>query len=257
MNKTAEINGVSFAYSVLPGAGAPVVLMHGWGCSRQTLASIQKIVSALGRPVINVDFPGFGESTEPPLVWGVEEYTRAFEELMRREGVGDDVVLLGHSFGGRVAILYASRNSVGKVVLVDAAGVKPRRTLKYYVKVYTFKAQKHLLRLLLGPRKADRCLDRLRARAGSSDYAGASPRMRAILSRVVNEDLCRAMPLIKAPTLLIWGDADTATPLSDAKTMERLIPGSGLVVFPGAGHYSFLDRPAQFAAVLTSFLNAQ
>lgn len=256
MNRVADINGVRFAYSVESGTGAPVVLMHGWGCTRSTLASISNVVRGLGRPVISVDFPGFGASSEPPKVWGIEAYTAAFEELMRRLGVGDDAVLLGHSFGGRVAILYASRNAVGKVVLVDAAGVKPRRSLQYYLKVYTFKAKKHLLRLLLGRSNAEGYLNRLRAKAGSSDYASASSRMRAILSRVVNEDLCGVMPRIKAPTLLIWGEADTATPIADARKMERLIPGAGLVSFPGVGHYSFLERPAEFAAVLTSFLNS-
>ena len=80
--------------------------------------------------------------------------------------------------------------------------------------------------------------------------------MRSILSRVVNEDLCHLMPSIKAPTLLIWGENDTATPLRDARRMERLIPDAGLVSFPGCGHYSFLDNPVQFAAVLRSFLKS-
>jgi pimeloyl-ACP methyl ester carboxylesterase len=80
--------------------------------------------------------------------------------------------------------------------------------------------------------------------------------MRGTLSRVVNEDLRRFMPRITAPTLLIWGENDTATPLKDARTMERLIPDAGLVTFAGAGHYSFLERPAQFAAVLDSFLKS-
>ncbi|MCM1310772.1 MAG: alpha/beta hydrolase [Bacteroides sp.] len=252
----AEINGVRFAYTSEPGKGAPVVLMHGWGCNHITLASVEKVVRTLGRPVINVDFPGFGESSEPTAVWGIEAYTAAFEELMRRCGVGENAVLLGHSFGGRVGILYASRNPVGKLILVDAAGVKPRRSLKYYLKVYTFKSKKQLLYLLFGRERAEEKLNKLRAKAGSSDYAGASPRMRQILSKVVNEDLCAEMPKIKAPTLLIWGEADTATPLADAKKMERLIPDAGLVSFPGAGHYSFLDCPGQFAAVLTSFLNS-
>ncbi|MDE5970359.1 MAG: alpha/beta hydrolase, partial [Muribaculaceae bacterium] len=79
---------------------------------------------------------------------------------------------------------------------------------------------------------------------------------RAIMSKVVNEDLCHLMPKISAPTLLIWGENDTATPLSDAKKMERLIPDAGLVSFPGCGHYSFLDNPGQFAAVLNSFLKS-
>lgn len=250
-----EIKGVTFAFRQSEGTGAPVVLMHGWGCTNATLASIEKTVQAVGRPVINVDFPGFGESSEPSTVWGVEEYTAAVEELLRRLGVGEDAVLLGHSFGGRVGILYASRNPVGKLILVDAAGVKPRRSLNYYLKVYSFKAKKHLLRLLLGKKGAEEVLNKMRAKAGSSDYAGASPRMRQILSKVVNEDLRSVMPRIKAPTLLIWGEADTATPLSDAKIMESLIPDAGLVSFPEAGHYSFLDRPVQFGAVLTSFLN--
>ena len=81
MTKTEIINGVIFAYNKFEGEGAAVVLLHGWGCTRATLASIEKIALAAGRPVINVDFPGFGDSTEPPTVWGVEEYTQAFEEL--------------------------------------------------------------------------------------------------------------------------------------------------------------------------------
>ncbi len=80
--------------------------------------------------------------------------------------------------------------------------------------------------------------------------------MRAILSKCVNEDLCHVMPLIKAPTLLIWGENDTATPLSDARRIEKLVPGAALVYFPGCGHYSFLDNPVQFAAVLDSFLRS-
>ncbi|MDE6317270.1 MAG: alpha/beta hydrolase [Muribaculaceae bacterium] len=79
--------------------------------------------------------------------------------------------------------------------------------------------------------------------------------MKAILSKVVNEDLCHLMPKISAPTLLIWGKNDTATPLSDAKKMEKLIPDVGLVAFDDSGHYSFLDNRAGFAAVLNSFIN--
>ena len=177
--------------------------------------------------------------------------------MVEAEGL-ERPALLGHSFGGRVGILYSSRypSEVERLILVDAAGIKPRRTWKYYYKVYTFKAMKRLLYLLHGKAAAEDILAARRAKAGSADYAKATPMMRAILSRVVNEDLKHCMPTIACPTLLVWGEDDTATPISDARYMEQHIPDAGLVSFPGAGHYSFLDRPAQFAAVLRSFLTS-
>ena len=135
---------------------------------------------------------------------------------------------------------------------MDAAGIKPRHSMKYYVKVYTYKAVKHLLPLMMGKAKGEEMLNRYRKKVGSSDYSNASEMMRRILSKVVNEDLKHVMPSIKASTLLVWGEKDT--PLSDAKKMEKLIPDAGLVEFPGVGHYSFLENPWQFDAVINSFL---
>ena len=251
MEKNIKINGLNFHYTV-EGSGSPVILMHGWGCNLTTLASVEK-VAVENHTVYNVDFPGFGQSQEPSEVWGVEEYTQLIEELVKVENI-ENPILLGHSFGGRVGILYSSRNQVKKLILVDAAGVKPRRSLKYYLKVYSFKISKRLMPLIYGKEGAQKRIEEARAKRGSSDYNNATPMMRAILSKVVNEDLKYCMPQIKAPTLLIWGENDTATPLRDAQTMEKLIPDAGLVSFPGCGHYSFLDNPIQFAAVLRSFL---
>ena len=251
MKKNIKLQDVELCYTV-EGDGYPVVLMHGWGCNHTTLASIEKLLVGNFK-VYNVDFPGFGESSEPRSVWGVEQYTSLIEELLRAEGVKSPI-MIGHSFGGRVGILYASRNEVRKLVLVDAAGVKPCRTLKYYYKVYTYKAIKKLLPVIMGKENGNRLIDKYRGKVGSSDYNNASQMMRTIMSKVVNEDLKHVMPSIKCPTLLIWGEKDTATPLKDAKMIEKLIPDAGLVVFKNAGHYSFLDNPYQFAAVVKNFL---
>lgn len=251
------LNGVNVHYRVTkhPSDDAPVmILMHGWGCNLTTVASVER-VAAETCTVYNIDFPGFGQSEEPHETWGVEEYTRVIEQLVSGDGIAAPI-LLGHSFGGRVGLLYASRNTVSKLILVDAAGIKPHHTLRYYWKVYTYKMVKRLAYLLLPEGKADKFIQKQQARRGSSDYKNSTTRMRAILSKVVNEDLKHVMPSIKAPTLLIWGENDTATPLKDAKIMERLIPDVGLVSFPGCGHYSFLDNPLQFAAVLRSFLTS-
>lgn len=254
MDKTLTYENLRLHYTVA-GAGQPMFLLHGWGCSAEIWQRVLPWLEERFR-VINVDFAGFGTSDEPHEVWGVEEYTHTVEAIAEAEGV-ENPILVGHSFGGRVSIVYASRNKTQKVILVDAAGVKPKRSLTYYRKVYTYKLLKWLAPILLGKERAQQIIDKRRAKAGSSDYNNASPRMRAILSKVVNEDLCHLMPKISAPTLLFWGENDTATPLSDAKRMEQLIPDAGLVTVAGAGHYSFLENTPLFLRVVESFLSKE
>lgn len=253
MERTVEIDGLTIFYEVT-GSGAPLILMHGWGCDHTTVASIA-VAAAETHTVYSLDLPGFGRSDEPREVWGVDEYTSLVEKFARKLGL-ERPVLVGHSYGGRISILYASRNEVAKVILVDAAGVKPKRPLSYYIKVYSFKLSRKMWQLLLGKERANARIERMRAAKGSADYAAASPMMRRVLSKSVNQDLRSVMPLIKAPTLLVWGENDMATPMRDARIMDRLIPDTGLVSFPGCGHYSFLDNPVQFAAVIKSFLKS-
>lgn len=253
MEQNIEIDGVNIRYYTEGSGPRPVIVMHGWGCKASTVAVLAQAAAGSGTTVYNIDLPGFGDSSEPSEVWGVERYTSAIEEFARRLGLVRPS-LIGHSFGGRISIVYASRNEVDKVILVDAAGIKPRRSLHYYAKVYSFKAAKHILPYIVGRKRADEIIDRWRGKAGSSDYKSASPKMRAIMSRVVNEDLKGLLPEIKAPTLLIWGEKDTATPMRDARLMQKLIPDAGLVSYPEAGHYSYLARPAQTQAVIQSFL---
>ena len=237
------------------GEGHPLLLLHGWGCNTTTFSAIRPFLEARFR-VLTIDFAGFGQSDEPREVWGVEEYTRSVEALAKAEGI-ENPILIGHSFGGRVSIVYASRNKTQKVILVDAAGVKPRRSLSYYRKVYTFKLLKRILPLIVGRKRATEMIEARRAKAGSSDYNQATPMMRAILSKCVNEDLCHLMPKIEAPTLLFWGEKDTATPLADAKRMEKLIPDAGLVTVAGAGHFAFLENTPLFLRVAESFLQKE
>ena len=254
MDARFTYNNIDLAYTI-EGEGDTVVLLHGWGCDHTIWQATTDVLKQHYR-VIAVDFAGFGSSHEPNEVWGVEEYTRSIEALLTSLGVTRPT-LCGHSFGGRVSILYASRNEVARVVLTDAAGVKPKRSLNYYRKVYTFKLLKHALPILIGKQKASILIEQRRSKGGSSDYNRATPMMRAILSKCVNEDLCRVMPKVTAPVLLFWGDMDTATPIADAHKMERLMPNAGLVVAQGAGHFAMLEQPALWMASLKSCLNIE
>lgn len=100
-------------------------------------------------------------------------------------------------------------------------------------------------------------IDEWMSRQGSADYRNATPMMKQCMVKAINEDLTDLLPGIRQEVLLIWGDNDTATPLSDAKLMEAKIPNNGLVVLSPAGHFSFLDQPAVFRNVIRSYLEVE
>ena len=233
------------------GEGEAVLLLHGWGCTHEIFQTLATMLSTQYK-VYSFDLPGFGASEEPNDIWGVEEYTQLIEQFVSDNKI-DKPSLIGHSFGGRISLLYSSRNTVSQIVLIDAAGIKPKRSWKYYIKIYKYKCAKWCCKLLLTKAKSDTILNKIRNKSGSSDYNNASPMMRRILSKVVNEDLKHVMPQIDAPVLLFWGNLDTATPLSDAKYMEKHIKNAGLVIAHGTGHFSFLENPGLFASVIKSF----
>lgn len=246
------IRGLKVHYEVV-GKGHPVLLLHGWGGSSKSMAPVQSFLSD-AHEVISLDLPGFGESTEPSSPWTSFDYAAVVADLLKSLGL-DRVAIIGHSFGGKIAIHLALMGYAHRLVLTNSAGIRPTRSLRYYIRVGTFKfakriSQINLLRKLLGEE-----LDRYRAKFGSADYRNASSMMRQVLVRIVNEDISPLLSQIQVPTLLIWGDLDTATPLQDAKRMESLIPDCGLVVLKGAGHFSFLDKPREFEIIVKHFLN--
>lgn len=251
MEQTQLIQGLTINYKET-GAGKPVVLLHGWGSNLEAFTRVQQNLESSFH-VISVDLPGFGKSQEPNNVWGVYEYTGFIEEFLRVKNISNPI-LVGHSYGGRVSIVYSSRNPVHKLILLDSAGIKPTRPLSYYIRVYTYKFVKAVLPYLVGRTKANDIIENYRKQQGSSDYKSASPIMRQVLVKSVNEDLKAEMPKIKAPALLVWGENDTATPVSDAKIMEKLIPNAGLVVLKNAGHFAFVEKLGEFLIILNNFL---
>lgn len=259
MEKEIEIEGLRIVYedSGRP-EGKPVVILHGWGCNHATVRSIAACLDD-GMRVISVDLPGHGKSEEPKEIWGSDDFATVILKLIENLKL-EKPSLIGHSFGGRTIIAMASKFSpelFNKVILVDSAGITPKRSLKYYYKVYSYKTFKKIALFLFGDEKGRQMIEKSLKKKGSADYQAASPKMRAIMSKCVNEDLKKRLSDIKIPTLLIWGENDTSTPLSDAKLMEKAIPDAGLVSFPDCGHYSFLDNPLGFKAVVREFFKEE
>jgi pimeloyl-ACP methyl ester carboxylesterase len=240
-------------YCTVQGTGPAALLLHGWG---GTSASLQPLAAHLAQRfrTVTPDLPGFGHTALPPTDWGVADYAAWAEELLAKLGIRR-AVLLGHSFGGRIAIVLAATRPalVERLVLIDSAGLRPPPAARRRAIVLVSKAGRAAAALpLFGPLAA-----RLRRRwhrlVGAEDYANAGP-LRGTFVRVVNQDLREFLPRVTAPTLLLWGAADTATPASDGALMAQLIPQARLIVFPRAGHFAYLERLAETCAALDEFL---
>lgn len=231
------------------GEGEPVIVLHGWGGRIESMAPVLDCLGGAFR-VIAVDLPGFGEAAAPDDAWGTPEYAGFVERLLDVLGV-DRAHFLGHSFGGKTSLYFAATrpSRVDKLVLVDPTGLRTPPSMRARLKRGVSRAGRAAG--ALGP--PGRAIRRaIYARVASSDYQNAGP-MRPILVRVVNEDLAALLPDIAAPTLIVWGSADDAVPVSHAHAMERSIPDAGLVVFEGAGHFPYLEQPDRFCRIVRHF----
>jgi pimeloyl-ACP methyl ester carboxylesterase len=233
----------------------PIVVLHGWGAHIEAVAPI--LTALEGAPdLIALDLPGFGESEPPQQAWDVDSYARFMVHFLDELAV-ERAHLVGHSHGGRVSIALAADEPqrVGRLLLVDSAGIPPKRGLRYRRRVAVAKLGRAVA--AVGGAPGRRLQERMRARVASRDYLEASEAMRGTFRAVISADLSDRLARIAAPTLLVWGEEDDDTPLWMAKRMEALIPDAGLVVLDGAGHYSYADSPGQFRAVARRFLLEQ
>ncbi len=252
------VNGIKINYEQ-KGEGDLIVLLHGWGSNIKLFANLIDLLSKKYK-VVAMDMPGFGESQEPPSAWCVDDYVNFVIDFLK-DYDNKEIMFLGHSFGGRVIIKLNSRENlpfkISKVILVDSAGIMPPKSNKKSFRTYYYKVGKAVLSTGIVQKLAPEALENFRKKMGSADYAAASPLMRQVLVKTVNEDLEPYIPNIKCPTLLVWGVNDTATPLSDGEKMEKLIKDSGLVKLENAGHYSFLEQQYTFNRVMCSFMHIE
>ncbi|MCL1848755.1 MAG: alpha/beta hydrolase [Clostridiales bacterium] len=263
MEHTIDIFGMTIHYldsapdPAEAGGRRVLVFLHGWGASKETFAPVISALQDRYR-VIAPDLPGFGKTGELDRPWSIQDYGSFIEAFLEALGLTEQpLTVCGHSHGGRILIKWAATRpakGLRSMVLIDSAGLRRRRGAGWYAKVYAYKAGKKLteapgLGKILSP-FAEGWL----ARAGSADYREASPVMRQTMNLQLEEDLGYCLPMIKAPTLLFWGEQDTDTPLSQGRQMERGIPDAGLVVLSPAGHYAYLDQLPAFVRALTYFI---
>ena len=224
------------------GEGKDVLLLHGWGQNIQMMKPIGDNLCSNHRITI-IDFPGFGESDEPSTPWTIDDYSLLIENLVRELNIRKPIVM-GHSFGGRVAIHFSANNPIEKLVLFGSPCIRENKKLPLSTRILK------KLKTLPG---MDKLGEEMKKYIGSRDYKAASPIMRQTLVNVINEDLSSYARKIEEPTLLIWGEADTEAPVDDARELEKIMIDAALIILPGT-HYAYLENLGQVINILNSFL---
>ena len=223
------------------GDGRDIVLLHGWGQNIKMMEPLGNNLKEKYRVTI-IDLPGFGLSEEPKVAYSIFDYVDTVHELLESLNIYKPI-LIGHSFGGRISIVYGSKYEVEKIILFGSPCVRHEVKNK---KEKFFKIIKKMK--IFNP-----ILNILKKRMGSVDYRNATPLMRDVLVKVVNQDLSEYAKKIPCSCLLIWGQNDEAVPIEEAKELDDLLKDSRLIILPGT-HYCYLENLEKVTELIKEFL---
>ena len=220
-----------------------IVLLHGWGQNIQMMQPVGDRFKKNNRVII-LDLPGFGQSEEPKEVWSLYDYVDCVHQLLDDLKIKNPV-LIGHSFGGKISLIYASKYDVKKLILFGSPFKKEIENLSTKTKILKSLKKVPVLNKLEGFAKKH---------IGSTDYKNASDTLRKILVDHVNLDITEEVKKIKAPTLLIWGTSDKEVPLERAYELEKLIKDSAVIEYQGCTHYAYLENLEQTIRIIKNFI---
>ncbi len=226
------------------GKGEDVVLLHGWGQNIEMMKPLGDVL--IKKRITIIDFPGFGESDLPDKAWTIEDYGEFLHQFLQNLKI-DHPILIGHSFGGRVAIWYAANYPTKKLILFGSPCIREYQATK----------KEQILKRLKKLPFMNGIGEYMKKYIGSEDYRNANPIMRNTLVQVVNRNLMEEAKKISVPTLLIWGSLDQEAPLEDAKKLESILQDGGLVVLDGLSHYAYLEALPRVAGIVNNFLEVK
>lgn len=235
-----------------------IILLHGWGKQKSTETyyhQTSEIFRKKGFTVYAPDMPGFGKSPKPAHPFTLADYADFVRSFIAKHHI-QKPILIGHSFGGRVALKYVSRDDTGvqAVVLAGTPGYSPVSKIKWIASLIISKIGAIVFSLPGLSRIADKVRERYYFLIGARDFYRAEGAMRQTFKNIVGEPLDDLMKAVRVPTLLLWGQEDIIVPVRIAKRMEQTIPQAKLIVFPHGQHSLITDEPACFVDAVVSYL---
>lgn len=252
--ETIYIDGLKINFKTI-GSGEPLLILHGWGGSHHSWAKVQAILVDKGYRVIVPDLPGFGDSQEPQKPQTVGNYSDFILKLVDKMNLSS-FFLLGHSFGGRVAIKFTKQNPqrVKKLILCDASGVKLELDSKAKIVSALSRFGNALFskRIFSEFKKSAKSVFHFFLR--HKDYVRVQGVMRETLKLVIAEDLSHELSAIKVQTLILWGEKDNMVPLKAAYIFKEKIVNSELKIFPKIKHNPHRQIPDELSEIIDQFL---
>lgn len=233
-----------------------LIILPGWGDNRKTFKNI--IDNLKEKFTIYIfDYPGFGKSSIPKEELTIYNYAEIIIKFMNKNNIINPIIL-GHSFGGRVITVMNGYYNINfkKIILIDAAGIKPQKKLTKNFKQNIYKLLKKIS-IILPKKIKEKYLDFLISIFGSRDYKMLPKGLRNTFINIVNEDLTKYLKNINSETLIIWGENDIDTPLEDGKLMNSLIKDSALIIIKKATHFCYLEYPSYIKIVLDEYLKGE
>ena len=248
-----NINDITIYYETYGDNKKSILILPGWGNTRETFHHIINNFKNNYKIYI-LDYPALGKSPIPKKTLTIYDYTELIIEFMKKLNIKNPIII-AHSFGGRITTLLSGyyKIPIKKLILIDIAGIKPKLTLKRYIKEKTYKTLKKLIKLL--PKKVHKkTQEKLFKFFASSDYNNLPIQMRETFKNIVNEDLKKYLKKINNETLILWGEIDKDTPLKDAYKIKKEIKNSALIILKNATHYSYLNYPILVNNIIYEFI---
>ena len=240
---------ISMYYEVSGNHPKSLLILPGWGDTRKTFNYLINYLSNFFTVYI-IDYPGFGNSNFPNRNLTIFDYSELIYEFIQDRNLIDPI-LIGHSFGGRIITVLTGyyKYHFSNIILIDSAGIKPKKNIKIRIRNLSYKLLKKLSKIV--PKKyRDRYIQKVFSYFASTDYQNLNQNMRDTFKNIVNTNLKDYLKYINSKVLLVWGNNDDATPIRDARIMNKEIRNSELIIIDKAGHFPYLDRPMLINSIL-------
>lgn len=230
-----------------------LIILPGWGDTRKTFDFY--INNLKNKYTIYIfDYPGFGNSKFPNYSLTIDDYAKYIKDFIKEKNINNPYILC-HSFGCRISLLLIGkyRILVDRLIIIGGAGIR-RKSINRKYRIFKYKLLRKLS-IFIPKNKKEKYLKKLINKYGSNDYKELNNLQRITFSNIVNTDLRKYISYIYSPTILIWGEKDTSTPLKDGNYMNKRIKDSALITIKKGTHFVYLEYPFYILNIINNFFN--